>query len=79
MSKNFSATAPMLVLGGNMNFLISIILTALLIFIGRKFIKKHSILCYIVTGIISLLIIIASYSGAISSFPPFIKNNIIYI
>lgn len=59
-----------------MNFLISIILTALLIFIGRKFIKKHSILCYIVTGIISLLIIIASYSGAISSFPPFIKNNI---
>ena len=76
MSKNFSATAPMLVLGGNMNFLISIILTALLIFIGRKFIKKHSILCYIVTGIISLLIIIASYSGAISSFPPFIKNNI---
>ena len=66
----------MLVLGGNMNFLISIILTALLIFIGRKFIKKHSILCYIVTGIISLLIIITSYSGAISSFPPFIKNNI---
>lgn len=60
-----------------MNFLISIILTALLIFIGRKFIKKHSILCYIVTGIISLLIIITSYSGAISSFPPFIKNNII--
>ena len=59
-----------------MNFLISIILTALLIFIGRKFIKKHSILCYIVTGIISLLIIIASYSGSISSFPPFIKNNI---
>ena len=76
MSKSFSATAPMLVLGGNMNFLISIILTALLIFIGCKFIKKHSILCYIVTGIISLLIIIASYSGAISSFPPFIKNNI---
>lgn len=59
-----------------MNFLISIILTALLIFIGRKFIKKHSIFCYIVTGIISLLIIIASYSGAISSFPPFFKNNI---
>ena len=30
----------------------------------------------LINYIISLLIIIASYSGAISSFPPFIKNNI---
>lgn len=60
-----------------MNFLISIILTMILIAIGHKFIKKHSTLCYILAGIISIALIVISFSGYISKLPPFIKNNIL--
>lgn len=52
-----------------MSFLISMVITILLIAIGRDFIKKHSKLCYIITGIISILIILATYTGVIYNVP----------
>lgn len=62
-----------------MNFLISILLTLLIILIGRNFIKKHSKLCYILSAIISIALIIASYSGALSNVSPFVKAHILPI
>ena len=62
-----------------MNFLISIIITIFIIFIGRDFIKKHSKLCYALSAIISLALIIASYSGVLSNLPPFINTYVLPI
>ena len=42
-----------------MNFLISIIITIFIIFIGRNFIKKHSKLCYVISALISIALVIA--------------------
>ncbi|WP_195989055.1 FMN-binding protein [Clostridium sp. D53t1_180928_C8] len=60
-----------------MNFLISIIVTIFIIFVGRRFIKKHSKLCYGISIIISLALVIASYSGSLSNLPPFINDYIL--
>lgn len=60
-----------------MTFLISIILAIIIIFIGRDFIKKHSKLCYALSTIISISLIVASYSGALSNVSPFIKEHIL--
>ena len=62
-----------------MNFLISILLTLLIILIGRNFIKKHSKLCYTLSAVISIALIITSYSGIISNVSPFIKAYILPI
>ena len=62
-----------------MNFLISIIITIFIIFIGRDFIKKHSKLCYALSAIISLALIITSYSGVLSNLPPFINTYVLPI
>lgn len=62
-----------------MNFLISIILTIVIISIGRNFIKTHSKLCYILSAIISIVLIIASYSGVLSNVSPFVKAHILPI
>lgn len=60
-----------------MNFLISIMITIFIVFIGRNFIKIQSKLCYTLSAIISLILIIASYSGALSNLPPFINNYVL--
>lgn len=60
-----------------MNFLISILLTLFIILIGRNFIKKHSKLCYALSAVISISLIIASYSGVLSNVSPFIKAHIL--
>ncbi len=60
-----------------MTFLISIILAIVIIFIGRDFIKKHSKLCYALSTIISISLIVASYSGVLSNVSPFIKEHIL--
>lgn len=54
-----------------MNFLISIIITIFIIFIGRNFIKKHSKLCYVISALISIALVIASYSGVLSNLSHF--------
>lgn len=60
-----------------MTFLISIILAIVIIFIGRDFIKKHSKLCYALSTIISISLIVASYSGILSNVSPFIRIHIL--
>lgn len=52
-----------------MTLLISLIITFLLIGIGHDFIKKNANLCYIIAGLISIILIIAEYTGISSNFP----------
>lgn len=60
-----------------MNFLISIIITIFIIFIGRNFIKKHSKLCYVISALISIALVIASYSGVLSNLSHFANTYIL--
>lgn len=60
-----------------MNFLISIMIAIVLVAIGRDFIKKHSKLCYIIATIISTLLVIGVYTGAIAKLPSSFSNTIL--
>ena len=62
-----------------MTLLISIIITFLLIGIGHDFIKKNANLCYIIAGAISILLIIAEYTGISSNFPLWVNRSVLSI
>ena len=52
-----------------MKFLISLIIAIGLVSIGRNFIKKHSTLCYVISTIIAILLIVGVHSGKIFDLP----------
>lgn len=62
-----------------MNFLISIIVAVLLVAFGRDFIKKHANICYIITTILSILLIVGSYTGVIWTLPAWFTTTILPI
>ncbi len=62
-----------------MNFLISIIAAIVLVAIGRDFIKKHANFCYILTTILSILLVIGSYTGVIWTLPAWFTTMILPI
>ena len=62
-----------------MTLLISLIITFLLIGIGHDFIKKNANLCYIIAGLISILLIIAEYTGISSNFPLWLNRSVLSI
>lgn len=59
-----------------MTFLISLLIVIFLISIGRNFIKKHSNFCYIIASLISIILIITTYSGVISNAPSWLKDYV---
>ncbi len=62
-----------------MNFLISIIAAIVLVAFGRDFIKKHANFCYILTTILSILLVIGSYTGVIWTLPAWFTTMILPI
>lgn len=62
-----------------MNFLISIIIAILLVSIGRNFIKKHANICYIFTTILSIGLVLGSYTGVIWTLPSWFTITILPI
>lgn len=60
-----------------MTFLISLCIVSFLIFIGRDFIKKHSNICYIIATLISLTLIVTTYSGVILDAPSWLKDYVL--
>ena len=59
-----------------MNFLISGIIAIFFVVVCRNFIKKHSTLCYIIASILSILLVIGTYTGLIYSLPTWFTNSI---
>ena len=62
-----------------MNFIISIIVAILLVAFGRNFIKKNANICYILTTILSILLIVGSYTGVIWTLPAWFTTTILPI
>ena len=60
-----------------MNFLISLITAILLVAVGRNFIKKHANICYIISAIISIGLVIGSFTGALSSLPSWFSLTVL--
>ena len=56
--------------------MISSIIAIFFVVVSRNFIKKHSNLCYIITTILSILLIVSTYTGMIYSLPSWFTNNI---
>ena len=59
-----------------MSFLISIIISILLVYIGRDFIKKHANLCYLITTIISIALVVVSFTNTFSLMPTWFTTTI---
>ena len=62
-----------------MNFLISLIAAILLVAIGRNFIKKHANICYILTTVLSVALVVGSYTGVIWTMPAWFTTTILPI
>ena len=62
-----------------MNFLISLIIAAVLVAVGRDFIKKNANICYISTTILSILLVVGSYTGIIWTLPSWFTTTILPI
>lgn len=62
-----------------MDFLISIVAAILLVAIGRDFIKKNANLCYIITTILAILLVVGSYTGVIWTLPAWFTTTILPI
>ena len=62
-----------------MNFLISIIVAISLVAIGRDFIKKHANFCYILTTLLSIFLVVGSYTGIIWTLPTWFTTTILPI
>ena len=62
-----------------MNFLISLIIAVILVTIGRDFIKKHANICYILTTVLSILLVIGSLTGIIWTLPSWFTTTILPI
>ena len=59
-----------------MNFLISSIVAIFFVVVFRNFIKKHSTFCYITATILSILLIIGTYTGIVYTLPSWFTNSI---
>lgn len=57
-----------------MVFLISLILTALLIASGRNFLKKHAAVCYVLAAAISAAVVVCTATGASAAFPAWVRS-----
>lgn len=57
-----------------MVFLISLILTALLIASGRNFLKKHAVVCYVLAAAISAAVVVCTATGASAAFPAWVRS-----
>lgn len=57
-----------------MVFLISLILTALLIASGRNFLKKHAAVCYVLAAAISAAVVVCTAIGASAAFPAWVRS-----
>ena len=62
-----------------MNFLICLILASCLVYFGRDFIKNHSNICYALTTILGIGLVIGSYTNFIWSLPHWMTVSIIPI
>lgn len=62
-----------------MTFLISLILAILLISIGRNFIKNHANLCYIIATLVSLTLIVFTYTNSMPNVPSWVNNYVLSI
>ena len=62
-----------------MNFLISLIISIILVSIGRNFIKKYANICYILTTILSTFLVIGSYTGIVWTLPSWFTTTILPI
>ena len=62
-----------------MNFLISLIMAVILVAAGRDFIKKHANICYILTTILAIFLVVGSYTGIIWTLPSWFTTTIVPI
>lgn len=57
-----------------MVFLISLVLTALLIASGKDFLKKHAAVCYVLAAVISAAVVVCTATGASAAFPAWVRS-----
>ena len=57
-----------------MVFLISLVLTALLIASGKDFLKKHAAVCYVLAAAISAAVVVCTATGASAAFPAWVRS-----
>lgn len=57
-----------------MIFLISLVLTALLIATGKDFLKKHAAVCYGLAVVLSALVVLCTVTGASAVFPAWVRS-----
>lgn len=57
-----------------MVFLISLVLTALLIASGKDFLKKHAAVCYVLAAAISAAVVACTATGVSAAFPVWVRS-----
>lgn len=57
-----------------MVFLISLVLTALLIASGKDFLKKHAAVCYVLAAAISAAVVVCTATGVSAAFPVWVRS-----
>lgn len=57
-----------------MVFLISLVLTALLIASGKDFLKKHASVCYVLAAAISAAVVVCTATGVSAAFPVWVRS-----
>ena len=62
-----------------MNFIISLIIAIALVAVGRNFIKKHANICYILTTLLAIFLVVGHYTGVIWTLPPWFTSTILPI
>lgn len=62
-----------------MNFLISIIVAILFVTFGRNFIKKYANICYLLTTMLSIFLVVGSFTGFIWTMPIWFTGTILPI
>ena len=62
-----------------MNFIISLIIAIALVAVGRNFIKKHANICYILTTLLAIFLVVGHYTGVIWTLPPWFTTTILPI
>lgn len=59
-----------------MHLIISLLLVSLLVVLGKDFIKKYAISCYLVATLLSAILVICSYTGITKHFPLWIRSSV---
>lgn len=57
-----------------MNLLLSLALAALLIIVGRDFLKKHAAVCYVLAAAVALIVVFATTTGANAALPEWVRT-----